>query len=258
MPIHAETASGAERLLEEAFSAAFRDPEEFRTTRLFEVLGYASDQIRAMSEITPRPASLTVEAEPAGGASGSFRLIRVRCSGVQYYNLTIDHARFEFPDVRIDTEALAQGHLRFLSAGRIDLETHVSADDILKVFRFFAKAQRLSQMSLRIAPKETVLAGNVRKGILVARFRVNGQPKLVSTDRITFDCRKMDINGVPVPAAAIRAMFSRINPVFDARKTWLNLKLREMGAESGFVTTKATIHPAQATTASATSITPRG
>ncbi|HOT29676.1 MAG TPA: DUF2993 domain-containing protein [Candidatus Ozemobacteraceae bacterium] len=258
MPGHATPASGADQLLAEAFSTAFRDPEEFRATGLFEKLGYAPDQVRAMAEITPRPASLTVEAEPAGDASGAFRLIRVRCSGVQYYNLTIDHAGFEFPDVRVDPEALANGHLRFVSAGRIDLETHVSADDILKVFRFFAKAQRLSQMSLRIAPQETVLTGNVRKGIFVARFRVNGQPKLISTDRIAFDCRKMDINGVPLPAAAIRAMFSRINPVFDARKTWLNLKLREMGVESGFVATKATIHPAQATAASATSILPRG
>jgi len=251
-------ASFSERLLREAFSAAFRDPEEFRATGLFEKLGYTPDQVRAMAEITPRPASLSVEAKPAGDASGSFHLIRVTCSEVQYYNLTIDHAGFEFPDVRIDPEALVKGHLRFLSAGRIDIDTHVSAGDILKVFRFFAKAQRLSQMSLRIAPKETVLTGNVRKGILVARFRVNGQPKLISTDRIAFDCRKMDINGVPLPAAAIRAMFSRINPVFDARKTWLNLKLREMGVESGFVATKATIHPAQATAASATSIIPRG
>ncbi len=78
---HSGTPSGSDRLLAEAFSAAFRDPEEFRATRLFEVLGYAPEQARAMAEITPRPASLTIEAEPACDASGSFRLIRVReCS----------------------------------------------------------------------------------------------------------------------------------------------------------------------------------
>ncbi len=257
-PGPASPGSGSERLLHTAFTAAFADPAEFRATRLFDVLGYAPDQVRAMAGITPRPASLTIEAEPDATASGAYRLLRVHCSKVRYYNLTIDHAEFAFPDVRIDAAALDAGHLRFLAADRVDLETFVSSDDILKVFGFFAKARRLSQLALRLAPQETLLTGNLRKGILVARFRVSGKPTLVQTDRIAFDCRRLDINGVPLPATAIRAMFSRINPVFDARKTWLNLRLRELTVEPGFVLTKATIHPAQAQAASATSPIPRG
>ncbi len=254
MPVGSDT----EQLLHDAFTAAFRDPAEFRATRLFDVLGYAPDQVRAMSEITPRPASLSIEAEPADDGPGSYAMVRVRCKGVRYYNLTIDHAGFDFPHVRIDAEALKTGHLRFLSAERIDLETNVSADDILKVFSFFAKARHLSKMTLRLDSKETVLTGNIRQGFILAQFRVCGKPKLISTDRIAFDCRKLSINGLPLPVAAIRAMFSRINPVFDARKTWLNLVIQTMGVENGFVRTRAAIQPAAACAASATSILPRG
>lgn len=256
--VSALVGSDSVNLLHEAFASAFRDPAEFRSTRLFEILGYTPDQVKAMAEITPRPASLTVEADAAGDDPGFYRMLRVRCSGVQYYNLTIDLAVFEFPQARIDLQALKEGHLRFLSADRVDLETHVSSEDILKVFRFFARARRMSEMKLKLAPKETVLSGNIRKGFILARFRVRGQPKIISTDRIAFDCSKLDINGVPLPSAAIRAMFSHINPVFDARKTWLNLRLQSMGVENGFVSTKATIHPAQASAASVTSPIPRG
>lgn len=256
--VSASVGGDSGRLLLDAFTAAFRDPAEFRATRLFDVLEYTPEQAKAMAEITPRPASMTVEADADLDDPGFYRMVRVRCSGVKYYNLTIDHAVFEFPQVRLDQEALKAGHLRFLSASRVDLETNVSADDILKVFRFFAKAQRLSGLTLRLNQKETVLTGNLRKGFLLARFRVRGCPKIVSTDRIAFECRKLDINGIPLPSAAVRAMFSRINPVFDARKTWLNLALQTMCVENGFVSTKAAIHPAQAIAASATSTIPRG
>jgi len=253
-----EIGSETGKQLLDAFTAAFNDPAEFRATGLFDVLGYTPDQVKAMSEITPRPASLSVESEPTAGNPGSYKVLRVRCSGVRYYNLTIDHAGFDFPNVQIDVDALKSGHLRFLSAERVDLETNVSADDILKVFGFFAKARRLSKLALRLGSKETVLTGNIRQGFILAQFRVCGRPKLISSDRIVFDCRKLAINGLPLPTAAIRAMFSRINPVFDARKTWLNLVLQSMGVENGFVRTRAAIQPAAACAASATSILPRG
>ncbi len=226
-----------------AFREAFSDPQAFQDTGLFRVLGYSPAQVKSMVEITPRTASISVQAFPATHGVGSYRSIRVLAGQVRYYNLTIDHAYFEFPDVLLDERQLDAGHLRFLAAKSIELETFVSEKDILKVFDLFSKARQLSDLRLSLRKNATILRGRCRKGILTMDFRVEGAPEKVGETAIRFNCRKMSINGLPIPRAAVNALFSRINPVFDARKTWLKLRIGEINVENGFVRTRGRILP---------------
>jgi len=216
-------------------------PETFRETKIFDVLGYSPSQIKQMIDVTPRPASLTVEAIVSPQGDGKFEIIKVHAKNVKYYNLTIDHADFSFPKVSIDMNLLEKEILLFRSATVVEIETYVSEADILKVFDLFAKARSLSDLRLKISPKETVLNGKSRKGFWAVAFKVVGEPKLDGCKKINFDCRQLVLNGLPLPRAAVKALFNSINPVFDAAKTWLNLDLDKIEIDQGFVRSFGTI-----------------
>ena len=228
-----------------AFSRAFADPVFFRATGLFEKLGYSSDQAKQMVEVTPRPASLTVEFVQSL-KSQAFERLRVTAYKVRYYNLTIDHATFDFPNSELDFQALAGGNLVFKKADSVGIETNVSEGDILKVFNLFAKARSLSQLKMNISEKETVLTGKAKKGTLAATFSVQGNPVLDGNKKIRFNCRRMMLNGLIMPRSAINLIFNKINPVFDAGKTWLNLDLQRIATEKGYVHSWGVIRPPQA------------
>lgn len=222
-------------LLENAFALAFSTGQEFQSTRLFDCLGYSPEQVKAIVEVTPRPATLSVEFEPDPAEAGKFRRLRVVAQGVHYYNLLIQQGTLDFSDASLDQGALDQGRLEFRKIARVGIETRVASADILKVFNFFSAARQLSRLKLSIHPKETTLSGKVRRGLFVANFSVSGSAEVDKPKQVRFNCRRMIINGLSLPRAAIRAMFNHVNPVFDARKTWLNLELENVINEEGTV-----------------------
>lgn len=227
-------------MLETAFIKAFNDPEEFKATGIFQLMGYNAAEIAQIGKITPRPASISVEFD-ADPLPGTFRSLRVKCFRVLYYNLTIETVQFDFPECSIDVEELAAGRLRFKSGGQISLITDVSADDILKVFAFYAKSRSLSGMKMKLAKNSAQLHGRVKKGFVTAEFRLSGNTRLIDAKTVTFNCERLFLNGMAMPRNVIATIFRQINPVFDARKTWLNLNIASITIKPGFVQTHATI-----------------
>ncbi len=227
-------------LLETAFIKAFNDPEEFKATGIFQLLGYNAVEIAEIGKITPRPASVSVEFA-AGPLPGMFRSLRVKWSRVLYYNLTIETVQFDFPECSIDVAELAAGRLRFKTGGQISLVTDVSADDILKVFAFYARSRSLSGLKMKLAKNSARLHGRVKKGLFTAEFKLNGNTRLINAKTVTFNCERLFLNGMSMPRNVIATIFRQINPVFDSRKTWLNLNISSITINPGFVQTHATI-----------------
>ncbi|MDD2998441.1 MAG: hypothetical protein EOM80_06000 [Erysipelotrichia bacterium] len=229
-----------QRGLETAFWKAFSEPEEFKACEIFQLLGYNTAEISMIGKITPRPSKIIVEAE-ACEIPADFRNIKVICTNVLYYNLTIERVVFDFPDCRIDLDELKNGRLRFLAGDRINVKTEVSQRDILKVFDLFAKASALSRLRLKLDDEVASLKGRVKKGVFVVEFNLKGSTQLVDPKKVVFRCDRLLLNGSPMPRNAVNSIFSRINPVFDATKTWLNLNIASINIKSGFVETIATI-----------------
>ncbi len=230
------------QILEAAFMKAFQDPEEFKASGIFQLLGYDAAEISLIGKITPRPASLSVEILPAEG-DGSFRTLKVLCNKVSYYNLTIERVTFDFPDSSISLDELANGRLRFKTGSRIDLKTEVSANDILKVFELYAQARSLSGMKMKLDKNSARLVGRIKKGFVTAQFDLKGNTQLLDPKRVYFRCEKLTLNGMPMPRNAVAQIFKQINPVFDASKTWLNLNVASIAIKPGFVETLASISP---------------
>ncbi|NLI75072.1 MAG: hypothetical protein GX442_01365 [Candidatus Riflebacteria bacterium] len=233
--------------LERAVSRAFADSRSFRATELFDRLGYTATQVAQIAQITPRPASIAVSFAADDAATGRFRTITVSCRKVRYYDLTIERAVFEFPDVEIDPAALDQDLLRFRRATAVRVETFVSGENILEVFKLVARARQLSGLKMKIDGREARLTGRVRQGILTVRFDLAGVPVLCNASQIDFRCRSLVLNGLSLPQGVIRGMFTGINPVFDAGKTWLSLRIDRIALEPGFVRSWGVIQPARAT-----------
>ncbi len=229
-----------QELMVNAFFRTFSEAAEFRNSEIFQLMGYSDGEIAEIGRITPRPASISVLIEPEA-EPGHFRNIKVICQQVHYYNLVIERVTFEFPDCRLDMTELAHGRLRFLSGILIKLKTEVSQNDILKVFDFFARARSLSGLKLELESGQARLKGRVRQGFLVVEFRVQGDTHLLDNKTVMFKCRKLVLNGSPLPRNAINQIFAQINPVFDASKTWLNLNIASICIRPGFVETIATI-----------------
>jgi hypothetical protein len=230
--------------LERAVTRAFADGEAFRATGLFDCLGYTATQVAEIAQVTPRPASLTVEWAAADPASGFFQRLLVTTHRVRYYDLTIERAVFSFTDIRLDVDALLTDRLVFRSVGRVGLETFVSSADILKVFDLVTRARGLSGLVMNIDRRTTRLRGRVRQGWLTVNFHLEGIPCLKNGRQIEFRCRRLVLNGLSLPQGVIRGMFSRINPVFDADQTWLNLHLDKIALEPGYVRSWGAILPA--------------
>jgi hypothetical protein len=226
--------------LETAFMKTFSDPEEFKASGIFQLLGYNSVEIAQIGKITPRPAEIKVETE-LSTTPGSYRNLKVLCSKVCYYNLTIERVLFDFPECSIDTAELQAGRLRFLSGEQISLKTEVSADDILRVFNLYAQARSLSQMSMTLEKGRALLKGRIKKGIVTAAFNLRGRTELVDPKTVMFRCERLHLNGYPLPRNVIASIFKQINPVFDSNKTWLNLNVASISIKPGFVVTHATI-----------------
>ncbi|MBU1105622.1 MAG: hypothetical protein KKB51_03055 [Candidatus Riflebacteria bacterium] len=226
--------------LETAFMRAFSDPAEFRNTEVFQLLGYSSDEISEIGKITPRPASITVHAEPNGQIDG-FKNIRVVCTKVLYYNLTIDRVTFEFPDCRLCLAELSQGRLRFLDSGQIKLRTEVSSADITRVFNLVARARKLSRLKIKLDKDRATIRGRVQRGLLVVEFNLTGDAELVNPGIVDFRFDRLVMNGIAMPRNAVSGISKQINPVFDANKTWLNLNIASINIRRGFVETIATI-----------------
>ncbi len=249
----------SETLLTEAFQRAFADGEQFRQTNLFACLGYTASQSRAMAEITPRPAALTVTCVP-GAMPGEYEQISVVASAVRYYGLTVAQASFTFPLVRLDPQALSEGRLVFRAVPEVAIDTRVSEADLLKVFPFSTRSRQLSNLRLQIAEKAIDLRGNVRQGLFFVAFHLRGRPVLNGSKKIDFSCARMVLNGVTMPRAAIRGMFKHVNPIFDATKTWLNLALSSIHTEPGVVCTNIKLcraEPVDAGAVAETAVKPR-
>ncbi len=229
-------------LLTQAFRNAFADETQFRESDLFSRLGYDAEQSRKMAEVTPRPASLSVAFSLTDPEKLEFSSIRVSMSRVHYYDLMVDQAQFDLVNARLDPDALRQGRVRFLGIGRVGIETLVRDADIMKLFEYVKDSRKLQQLRLSIKPKSTIVTGVWPQGFVRVGFRVEGSSKITSSKTIDFDCRKVTLNGVPLPRAAIAAIFKPINPVFDGRKTWLNLELHTLQHEEGGVRCWATMH----------------
>jgi hypothetical protein len=239
--VFADSASdNMQKNLESAFKLAFNDPAEFRNAGIFQLLGYSDDEIAQIGRITPRPASITVLAEPDSDA-GAFKNIMVSCTKVSYYNLTIDRVVFDFPGCRLCTDELAQGRLRFLGSEQIKLKTEVSASDIARVFDLVARARNLTSLRIKLEEDRARINGRVKRGLFVVDFNITGNTELVDSDTVIFRCDRMLLNRAVVPRNTVNAVFKEINPVFDARKTWLNLNIAAIKIRQGFVETIATI-----------------
>ncbi|PKL42973.1 MAG: hypothetical protein CVV42_20600 [Candidatus Riflebacteria bacterium HGW-Riflebacteria-2] len=226
--------------LASAFTRAFNDPAEFRAAGIFQLLGYSDDEITEIGRITPHPAAIKVVAEPDAGA-GCFKNISVECSKVLYYNLTIDRVVFDFPDCRLCLDELAQGRLRFLGSEKINLITEVSTADIAKVFDLVARARSLTSLRIKLEENRARITGRVKRGLFVVDFNITGDTELVDPKTVVFRCDRMLLNRAVVPRNTVNALFREINPVFNARKTWLNLNIANIYIRQGFVHTIATI-----------------
>lgn len=227
--------------LERAFFKAFSTPEEFKGSEIFQLLDYDAAEIAQIGRITPRPASIAVQAEN-GETSDSFKNIRVVCRSVHYYNMIIDKVTFDFPDCRVNLQELDNGNLRFLAGDIIKLKTEVSQNDILKVFDFYTRAKNLSSLKLKLDDDKASLRGKIKKGFLVVEFKLHGKTLLLDPKKVVFNCNYLVLNGARMPRNATNAIFAQINPVFDATKTWLNLHIDSIKITNGFVETVASIH----------------
>lgn len=226
--------------LEAAFMKAFSDPVEFRNTEVFQRLGYNSQEIDEIGKITPRPSAIEVIAEPDEEGKG-FKNIRVSCTKVLYYNLTIDRVVFDFPDCRLCLDNLKEGRLKFLGSDMIRLKTEVSASDIARVFDLVARARNLTSLRIKLEENCATVHGRVKRGIFVVDFNITGDTELIDAKTVVFNCDRMLLNRSVVPRNTVNGVFRQINPVFDANKTWLNLNIARINIKRGFVETIATI-----------------
>lgn len=225
----------------QGFTHALSTPEGFRSTEIFKILGYFEPEIALIGKITPKPQSLTVEFQKNGHEFG-FDSIKVVCSQVSYYNLTIATATFEFPNCQLDGELLLQNQIRFLKSDEVKLKTEVSEADILKVFDLYAQARSLRNLRLDLRQEKAMLEGWFRQGILTVKFNLKGNVELVSPKVVNFNCERLVLNRIPLPRNTARSMIAQINPVFDSRKTWLNLNIDSISILDGFVETSARIN----------------
>ncbi|PKL41936.1 MAG: hypothetical protein CVV41_15915 [Candidatus Riflebacteria bacterium HGW-Riflebacteria-1] len=242
MPAYAQSADpdNLQRNLETAFMRAFSDPIEFRNSEIFQLLGYKPDEIAEIGKITPCPAAIKVVAESNGQPDG-FKNISVICTKVIYYNMTIDQVTFDFPDCRLSLDDLNQGRLRFLGSDLIRLKTEVSSEDIAKVFDLVARARKLSSLRIKLDKDLATVHGRVTRGLLVVDFKIRGSTELVDPKTVFFRCDRMEMNGFRLPRNEVNGVFRQINPVFDAKKTWLNLNIASISIRRGLVETIATI-----------------
>lgn len=227
--------------LEHGFRQALATPEGFKATEVFRILGYLEPEIALIGKITPHPQDLRVEWQ-GPDQTGCFSFIKVTCSQVSYYNLTIATATFEFPNCRLDHDSLQKNQIRFLQTDEIKLKTEVSEADILKVFDLYAKAKSLRDLSLNLSREKANLGGWFRKGILTIKFDVRGSVELVNPKVVNFSCERLALNRIALPRNTARSMLANINPVFDSRKTWLNLNIDSINILDGFVETNARIN----------------
>jgi len=225
--------------LESAFMRALSDPAEFRNSGIFQLLGYSSEEIAQIGRITPRPSAIVVQADSS--EAGTYDNIRVECTKVSYYNLTIDRVIFDFPSCRICLDELAQGRLRFLGSDLIKLKTEVSAADIARVFDLVARARNLTSLRIKLEEEKARISGRVKRGLFVVDFNITGDTELIDAKTVVFRCDRMLLNRAVVPRNTVNAVFRTINPVFDARKTWLNLNIAKINIRRGMVETIATI-----------------
>ena len=239
-PTFAENSALQQKNLEAAFMRAFSDPAEFRNSEVFQLLGYSREEISEIGKITPRPAAITVFAEPNGLVDG-FKNIRVVCTKVLYYNLTIDQVTFEFPDCRLCLNELSQGRLRFLGSDQIKLKTEVSSTDIARVFELVARARKLSKLKIKLDKDRATIHGRVQRGLFVVEFNLTGDTELLDPKTVEFRCDRLMMNRVAIPRNTVRSISRQINPIFDANKTWLNLNISSISIRRGFVETIATI-----------------
>lgn len=227
--------------LYKGFSQAFATPEAFKETEIFKILGYLEPEVAMIHKITPKPASLKVEYYNSG-EFGKFSSIKVICSQVHYYSLTIATATFEFPNCQLDEEALRSNKIRFLNTDEIRLKTEVSEENILKVFSLYAQARALRDLRLKLKQNRANLSGWFRKGILTIKFEVMGDIKLVNPKVVDFNCDRLIFNRIPLPRNVAKSIIAKINPVFDSRKTWLNLNVDSIEIFDGYVETNARIN----------------
>lgn len=226
--------------LHAGFSSAFASPEAFKETNVFKILGYLEPEVSLISSITPRPAQIRVVYEKSD-IPGGFKNLQVICSQVGYYNLTIATATFEFPNSRLDLEQLAVNRIMFHETDEVRLKTEVSEADILKTFALFAEARALKDLRIKLSDNRAQVVGWYRQGILVVKFDVRGNVESEGSKVVKFNCEKMRLNGITLPRNAARSLLAKVNPVFDARRTWLNLNVDKVIILEGFVETQARI-----------------
>ncbi|MBF0410605.1 MAG: hypothetical protein HQM10_24895 [Candidatus Riflebacteria bacterium] len=225
--------------LENAFLVAFSNSDALNSTRVFDILGYTDEQKRTITNVVPKPSSLSVSFEPDLSGPGKFNSIEVLSRNTHFYKLIIDSCKLNFNNVNINSQSLESGRILFNNFGQLGIETRVATTEILKLFEYFSDARKISNLKMTMKNSEILVSGTIKKGFFPVEFHSYGKPVLVGNDKINFRCRRLTVNGLPMPNAIIESIFSKINPVFDVKRTSLKLVLKNVEAKDGYIITNA-------------------
>lgn len=238
-------------LLEQSFMRTFSSSQEFANSKTFQCLGYDLAEISQIKRVTPFPKTISIDFRKIEESERliasetrrvlTFDKLEVSCEKVQYFGMTMEGIVFSFPNCVIEKSYLERGKIRFAEVSEIALKVKVSEDNLLSVMKLYAKSSALSSVRILINPGKVKCLGRVKLGFAVADFNLKGYIKMLSSKRVDLVCEKLYLNGISQPRAFIKPIMNYVNPVFDSSKVWINLNIKSMNLEKGFVETFATI-----------------
>lgn len=177
--------------------------------------------------VTPYPGNANI-------SKGAFKQIKVTADSITVQGVKMTQVLMQAQDVVLDIPALTtRNDVRVLRRGEDKLYARISESDLNRALVF--KKNTIENMKVKLGQGNLTFTGKYRFG-LATNLMLQGRLEIPDGYKINFIPTKASVGGLPLPAAPLRTVLSRINPLLDLKRIPMSPKVDRMIVQPGYMT----------------------
>jgi hypothetical protein len=177
--------------------------------------------------VTPYPGNANLD-------KGAFKQIRVTADSITVDGVKMTQVLMQAQDVVLDIPVLQTGNdVKVIRRGADKIYARVSEADLNRALTF--KKSSIENMRVKLGQGTLTFTGKYRFG-LSTNLMLQGRLEVPDGYRINFVPTRASVGGIPLPAAPLRTLLSKMNPLLNLKKIPLSPKVDRLIVQPGYLT----------------------
>ena len=177
--------------------------------------------------VTPYPGNANMD-------KGAFKQIKVTADSITVDGVKMTQVLMQAQDVVLDLPVLqTKNDVKVIRRGADRIYARVSEADLNRALTF--KKSGIDNMRVKLGQGCLTFTGRYRFG-LSTNLMLQGRLEVPDGYHINFVPTKASVGGIPLPAAPLRTLLSKMNPMLNLKKIPLSPKVDRLIVQPGYLT----------------------